>query len=100
MHAYFFIIPADLLQPLDTYVSTLPVPTRVVRTGSRVGLIRARLEGARVALGSVLVFLDAHVEASPGWLVPMLAEIAGDRRRVVMPGKRMRRMRFYQRCWH
>lgn len=57
----------------------------MVRTGSRVGLIRARLIGARAASGPVLVFLDAHVEASPGWAVPLLAELAGDRSRVALP---------------
>ena len=75
----------DLLTSLDEYVSTLSTPTRVVRTGAREGLIRARLLGAKHARGHVLVFLDAHVEASEGWLVPLLAEIAGDRTRVVMP---------------
>ena len=38
-----------------------------VRTPERSGLIRARLAGARAATGDVLVFLDAHCEASEGW---------------------------------
>ncbi len=67
-------------------MSKLPVPTRVLRLKSRLGLIRARLSGSQVAKGSVLVFLDAHVEVTKGWLVAMLAEIVGDRTRVVMPG--------------
>ena len=51
----------------------------------RLGLIRARLTGAEQAIGSVLVFLDAHTEASPGWLPPILAEITTDRTRVIVP---------------
>jgi hypothetical protein len=40
------------------------------------------LEGAEAATeGTVLVFLDAHVEATKGWLVPLLADIEGDRTR-------------------
>ena len=75
----------ELLDKLDTYLNTLPVNTRVIRMAERGGLIRARLAGAEQAAGSVLVFLDAHVEATPGWLTPMLAEIATDRTRVLVP---------------
>lgn len=70
---------------LDEYLKTLPVPARVVRMEERGGLIRARLAGAEQATGSVLVFLDAHTEAAPGWLPPILAEIATDRTRVIVP---------------
>ena len=66
-------------------MSSLSVPTRVIRTPKREGLIRARLYGARAAVGPVLVFLDAHVEVTRGWLVPMVTEISTDRTRVVMP---------------
>lgn len=70
---------------LDDYVKTLPVPTFVKRTGKREGLIRTRLVGARAATGSVLVFLDAHIEVTKGWLVPLLSEISEDRTRVMLP---------------
>ncbi len=40
---------------------------RIVRTEERSGLIRARVAGAQAAKGDVLIFLDAHCEASPGW---------------------------------
>ena len=70
---------------LDQYLSTLPVPSRVIRLGERSGLIRARLTGAEQAQGSVLIFLDAHTEATHGWLPPILAEITTDRTRVIVP---------------
>ena len=40
---------------------------RIVRTKERSGLIRAKIAGAKAAKGDVLVFLDSHCEASPGW---------------------------------
>ena len=40
---------------------------KTVRLAERSGLIRARVEGARAATGDVLVFLDAHCEATKGW---------------------------------
>ena len=52
---------------------------------SRQGLIRARLKGAKEAVGQVLVFLDAHMEATTGWLPPVLSEISQDRTRVILP---------------
>ena len=58
---------------LEDYVARLPVPVTVLRTGERVGLIRARLKGAQAARGDVLLFLDAHCETTPGWLEPLLA---------------------------
>lgn len=42
---------------LENYVATLSVPVKVMRTGTRSGLIRARLIGAKAATGQVLTFL-------------------------------------------
>ena len=41
--------------------------------------------GAEEASGAVLTFLDSHVECTDGWLEPLLAEVAKDRRTVVCP---------------
>lgn len=49
------------------------------------GLIRARLQGARIATGNVMVFLDAHCEANEGWLEPLLARIEQERTVVLVP---------------
>lgn len=48
---------------------------RIVRTNERSGLIRARIAGAKAAVGDVLIFLDAHCEASPGWYVQIASFI-------------------------
>lgn len=70
---------------LEEYVAKLPIPTRVVRTPDRVGLIRARLIGAKEVKGKTITFLDAHCECTEGWLEPLLNEIALNRKAVVCP---------------
>jgi len=39
---------------------------KIVREKERVGLIRARLTGARHATASVLTYLDSHCECATG----------------------------------
>jgi len=73
-----------LQEPLTEYVSQLP-KLRLVRLGERRGLMLARMEGAWRATGEVVVFLDSHIEATPGWLEPLLARIHEDRSHVVVP---------------
>ena len=70
---------------LDSYVGGLGVKVKILRSVERLGLIRARLVGAKAATGSVLTFLDSHVETTQGWLEPLLSEVARDRRTVVCP---------------
>ncbi|XP_051158579.1 polypeptide N-acetylgalactosaminyltransferase 13-like [Leptopilina boulardi] len=74
-----------LKTPLDEYVKNLTVPTYVLRSVKRVGLINARLLGANAAKGEVLTFLDAHCECTVGWLEPLLEAISKNRTRVVAP---------------
>nr|CAI5825810.1 unnamed protein product [Callosobruchus analis] len=68
---------------LTTRLSDQPV--KLVRMPKRVGLIRARLEGARKAVGDVLIFLDAHCETTVGWAEPLLQRIEEDRTAVLVP---------------
>lgn len=74
----------DLQQPLADHVALLP-KVRLARMGERRGLMLARMEGAWRADSEVVVFLDSHIEATPGWLEPLLARIKEDRRHVVVP---------------
>ncbi|KAH9643286.1 hypothetical protein HF086_005948 [Spodoptera exigua] len=60
------------------------VDTDVV-CGRSVGLTRARLAGARYAVGDVLVFLDSHCETQPDWLRPLLQTMKDDPHAVVVP---------------
>jgi len=48
---------------------------RILRTPKRLGLIAAKNFGGKQAVGDVIVFLDAHCEASDGWLEPILGRI-------------------------
>ncbi|XP_036777788.1 polypeptide N-acetylgalactosaminyltransferase 9 isoform X2 [Manis pentadactyla] len=71
---------------LDQYVNKrYPGLVKIVRNSRREGLIRARLQGWKVATAPVVGFFDAHVEFSTGWAEPALTRIQQDRRRIVLP---------------
>jgi polypeptide N-acetylgalactosaminyltransferase len=70
---------------LDKYVASHLPKVRVIHLAQRSGLIKARLEGAAIATGDVLLFLDAHIEANVNWLPPLLEPIALDYRVCVCP---------------
>jgi len=73
-------------EPLDVYLREhFGSKVRVLRNKKREGLIRSRLFGARESRGDVLIFLDSHIEATIGWLEPLLNEIKRDDRTVVTP---------------
>ncbi|MFH4978727.1 hypothetical protein AB6A40_005436 [Gnathostoma spinigerum] len=74
-----------LHDPLDHYLLTLPLKIHIVHLKERSGLIRARLTGSELAQGKVLLFLDAHVEVTEGWLEPLLYRVAQNRKIAVAP---------------
>ena len=74
----------NLKAPLESYLQWLP-KIRLLRTRERVGLIKARMVGARQAKGNILVFLDAHVEVNKQWLEPLVAVIAEDNTTIAVP---------------
>lgn len=57
----------------------------MVQTNKREGLIRARLFGARLAKGDVLIFLDSHIEANIGWLEPLIQAVQENRTTIACP---------------
>lgn len=58
---------------------------RMLRTSHNEGLIRAKIFGANHATGSVLIFLDSHIEANEQWIEPLLDRIKSDPHNVVCP---------------
>ncbi|KAI1729955.1 glycosyl transferase family 2 domain-containing protein [Ditylenchus destructor] len=74
-----------LKKPLELYTKRFPIPVHLVHLQERSGLIRARLTGSAMAKGKVLLFLDAHVEVSEGWLEPLVERVFTDRKRVAAP---------------
>lgn len=71
-------IPEQLKSALSDYVARLEA-VKLLRSNKRLGTIGARMLGATMATGDVLVFMDAHCECHPGWLEPLLSRIADDR---------------------
>jgi len=70
---------------LEKDLKSFSVPVNIIRTASRVGLIQARLIGAKAATAPILTFLDAHCECTEGWLQPLLYRVNEDRTAVVCP---------------
>ncbi|CAK5079740.1 unnamed protein product [Meloidogyne enterolobii] len=71
--------------PLIEHLRRFGKKVRLLRAHTRLGLIRAKLAGAKYARGDVVVFLDSHCEANEGWLEPLLQRIKKQRSAVVCP---------------
>lgn len=87
--------PAHLLKEvilIDDF-SPEPIPSdlaamegvRLHRMDSRVGLIRGRVQGADMARGDVILFLDSHIEVNKDWVEPLLQRIRDHPTHVVTP---------------
>lgn len=62
----------DLRIPLTRFIESRLPMVRLHRVRERIGLIQARMVGARVAASDFLVFFDSHCEAFHNWLPPLL----------------------------
>lgn len=58
---------------------------RFLHLKESVGVVRARRLAVTQIVADTVVFLDAHVEVSFGWLPPLLEAIAGDNRTLATP---------------
>lgn len=65
----------QLRKPLKEFIQNYP-KIKLVRSPLRVGLIKARMIGCVNANGPALVFMDSHIEVTPGWLEPLLDPLA------------------------
>lgn len=76
----------EVKKPLDDYCEEhFGEIVRILRPEKRLGLIAAKNYGGRRAVGDVLVFLDAHIEATEGWLEPLLIRIKEKRSAILCP---------------
>ncbi|KAK2160567.1 hypothetical protein LSH36_130g02013 [Paralvinella palmiformis] len=53
---------------------------KIIRSNSSLGLIKARLLGSRIAIGDVIVSMDAHMEVQDTWLEALIWEILVNRK--------------------
>ncbi|XP_035794256.1 putative polypeptide N-acetylgalactosaminyltransferase 9 [Anopheles albimanus] len=79
------LIPiVHLKTQLDEYLRPYP-KVRIVRAPTRLGLIQARILGAKNTSAPLLTFLDAHVECTTGWLEPLLEQVARNDTTIAVP---------------
>lgn len=98
---------SHLKQPLDVYVSKIPVRVKIVRSSTRIGLLKGRILGVahatvigmafrnpriflipyfcRIEQAPTVTFIDSHCECNVGWLEPLLTRISENRQVAVAP---------------
>ena len=65
----------ELYEPLQNYVDeNFKGIVKILNLPERKGLIVTRMEGAKIATGEVLVFLDSHIEVNVNWLPPLIGK--------------------------
>ncbi|CAF0787226.1 unnamed protein product [Brachionus calyciflorus] len=74
-----------LKDKLEKYIERFKGKVKLTRTTKREGLVRARVIGAEIATGDVIIVLDAHCECVTNWLPPLLTRIAVNRKTLAVP---------------
>lgn len=69
---------------MDDFIARYP-KIKIVRSPLRVGLIKARMIGCVNANGPALVFMDAHIEVTTGWLEPLIDPLAKNHNASTIP---------------
>ncbi|CRK87000.1 CLUMA_CG000813, isoform A [Clunio marinus] len=76
----------ELYKTLSSYVEqNFDGRVKVYNNPTRLGLIATRMEGAKLATGEVILFLDSHMEVTTNWLPPLLDPIVINRRTATVP---------------
>ncbi|XP_053679211.1 putative polypeptide N-acetylgalactosaminyltransferase 9 [Anopheles nili] len=75
---------AYLKTRLDDYFKHQP-KVRIIRAPKRLGLIVAKIFGAKSSTAGVITFLDAHVECTVGWLEPLLEVVGKNSTTIAIP---------------
>ncbi|KAM9377521.1 putative polypeptide N-acetylgalactosaminyltransferase 8 [Pholidichthys leucotaenia] len=79
----------DLRKPLQDYIDQINKERsgliKKVWHEQQMGLSQSRISGWEHATADVVAILDAHIEATEGWVEPLLARIKADRTVVVSP---------------
>ena len=80
---------AEITKTLPLYLKSrltgLSTQVKLRILPKQTGLISARLAGAEWATSDMIVFLDAHCEATDGWLEPLAQKIKDNPQTIVIP---------------
>ncbi|XP_072027838.1 inactive polypeptide N-acetylgalactosaminyltransferase-like protein 5 [Amphiura filiformis] len=75
----------ELCNKLEHIPRKVRSKVRQVHTTRRLGVVKAQMEGAKVAIGDVVVFMDSKCEVHRQWLEPLLGLIHHDQSVLVSP---------------
>ena len=70
---------------LKSRLSNLSTKVKLRILPKQTGLISARLAGAEWSTSEMIVFLDAHCEATQGWLEPLAQKVKDNPKTIVIP---------------
>ena len=70
---------------LEKMVEGMGEKVRLIRQPARAGLMRTRMVGVMESKSQVLTFLDSHIEATEGWLEPLLERVHQNPKAIACP---------------